>query len=139
MEFVVDPKSPLPIYAQLIEQITLAIARGTLKTGMQLPTVRQLAVDLRISPNTVAQAYRDLESAGYIATRQGRGTFVNERPPPAAPGERQARLEALFHKALGEAAALGLNPDEFLSHLIQYIRAHEGGKTDGAAVNNGHQ
>ena len=119
--------------------ISLAIARGTLPVGTQLPTVRQLAVDLRISPNTVAQAYRDLESVGYIATRQGRGTFVKERPPPAAPGERQARLEALFHKALGEAATLGLNPGEFLDQLTQYIRAHEGGKTDGASDNNGHQ
>src|ERR1700678_4556621 len=123
MVFNIDAKSPLPIYAQLMEQVRLAIARGTLQAGQQMPTVRQLAVDLRISPNTVAQAYRDLENCGYITTRQGRGTFVVGRPPPAAPGEQEAHLEALFHKTLGEAASLGLNPDEFLSQLTRYIRA----------------
>lgn len=121
----INPKSPLPIYAQLIAQIRRAIRRGDLKPGDQLPTVRQLAVELRINPNTVARAYAELERDGLIATQQGRGTFVNERPPPPGPEERATRLSVIIHDALGEAAALGYKPEELLEEMRAYIRAHQ--------------
>jgi GntR family transcriptional regulator len=122
-----DPDSPLPLYAQVIAQIRRALATGALKPGAQLPTVRQLAVNLRINPNTVARAYAELERAGLIATRQGRGTFVNERPPPSVPEEeRAARLAALLHDAIGEAAALGYRPEEFLEEVRAHVRARKG-------------
>jgi len=126
MKLDIDPKSHLPIYAQLIAQIRHAVARGELTSGAQLPTVRQLAVDLRINPNTVAKAYAELERTGLIATQQGRGTFVTERPPPPAPEERAARLTAILKHALGEAAALGYEPEAFLEAMRAYICAPQG-------------
>lgn len=78
-----DFRSEVPIYLQLVEQIRAQIEAGLLKPGQQLPTVRALAIELRINFNTVARAYRILDEAGLISTQQGRGTFVSEIPPPA--------------------------------------------------------
>ncbi len=77
----IDTKSGVPFYRQIIEQVKFAIARGDLKPGDQLPTVRQLAVDLSINPNTVIRAYRELELAGVLETQQGSGTFVGTQKP----------------------------------------------------------
>jgi len=76
--FNVDPRSGVPIYTQLIDQVKRSIAVGALAPGERLPTVKQLAVDLTINPNTVARAYRDLERDGVIETSPGRGSFVRE-------------------------------------------------------------
>jgi GntR family transcriptional regulator len=92
--FTIDPDSPVPLHAQIAERIELAIATGALAPGAQLPTVRQLSVDLRVNSNTVARVYADLERRGVLITQRGRGTFVPERPEIAA-GARGRRLQSL--------------------------------------------
>lgn len=120
MRLRLDTTSALPIYAQMIDQIRRAVASGELSPGEQLPTVRQLAVELRINPNTVARVYRELEHLGLIATRQGRGTFVTEARPEVVTHERQAELHRLAQSAMNEAAMLGFTPSE----LIRAIEAN---------------
>jgi GntR family transcriptional regulator len=89
------------------------IATGTLKPGDQLPTVRHLALDLRINFNTVARAYRMLDEAGFISTQQGRGTYVLEQPPPADQKKlRRTKLQELTRRYLEEGRRLGYTPDE---------------------------
>ena len=84
MSFQLDTKSGVPIYRQIIEQVKYTIARGELEPGDRLPTVRQLAVDLSVNPNTVVRAYRELEIAGVLDTQQGSGTFVGKERPEIA-------------------------------------------------------
>src|SRR5437870_8719271 len=89
--FHVDTKHPTPLYHQLERSIRFAIATGKLRIGDQLPTVRQLAVDLRINANTVAKVYAELEHAGVLETRRGVGTFVLERRSEEHTSELQSR------------------------------------------------
>lgn len=114
----VDPNHPLPIYAQLERAIRAAIATGKFSPGQQLPTVRQLAVDLRLNANTVARVYLDLERAGLVEARRGVGTFVAQEPPAvgARPG-RAGELRAIVRRALDEAAARGFAADEVLTQV----------------------
>ena len=108
-----DPRSAEPIYLQIVSQIKHLIAAGKLKPDDQLPTVRQLAVELRVDPNTVARAYRQLVEDGVIASQQGRGTYVLDRPPP--PDQRKQRREKLLTVTdafLREVERLGFAPDE---------------------------
>ncbi|MGH3117488.1 MAG: GntR family transcriptional regulator [Vicinamibacterales bacterium] len=115
----VDAKDPTPLYAQLEREIMAAIATGHLPSGSQLPTVRQLAVDLRVNANTVARVYTQLERAGVLETRRGVGTFVAGRLPVAG-ADSAARDAALFTAARGylaAAAAAGASPDQALAQL----------------------
>jgi GntR family transcriptional regulator len=124
----IDSKDPTPIHAQLERGIRLAIATQRLRPGDQLPTVRQLAVDLRINANTVARVYLALEREGVLATKRGVGTFIAEKVPKAAHEEhRKRRLNALIDHLLTETAALGYSPDEVAKHLAR--RATEGAKS----------
>ena len=96
MEMRIDTKSGVPFYRQIIEQVKFAIARGDLLPGDQLPTVRQLAVDLSINPNTVIRAYRELELSGTLETHQGSGTFVGREKPQVDELERQRMLDQIL-------------------------------------------
>jgi len=119
--FSVDPSDPTPIYAQLDRAIRAAIATGHLATGDRLPTVRQLAVDLRVNANTVAKVYAELERSGVLATQRGVGTFV--RDPGDNPVAKQTArdkeraLRLLSDRLLAEAYAIGLTIDEVIRHL----------------------
>jgi GntR family transcriptional regulator len=116
--FQIDETDPTPLYAQLERAIRLAMATGQLKPDMQLPTVRQMAVDLRINANTVAKVYLELERAGIVETRRGVGTFVKTLPPLALRrGDRERQLRTLADRFLGEAALQGFSFEEMLSHL----------------------
>src|SRR5213083_54678 len=116
--FQIDANHPTPLYAQLERSIRFAIATERLRIGDQLPTVRQLAVDLRINANTVAKVYTELERAGIVETRRGVGTFVRARQFEAARrSDRERELRTLADRFLAEAAALGLSLDELLDHL----------------------
>src|SRR5579862_8482815 len=95
IQFTLDPRSGVPAYRQIIDQVLGGIAAGALHTGDQLPTVRQLAVDLAINPNTVVRAYRELEIREVLATQQGTGTFITEKKPQADDLERRRRLSQL--------------------------------------------
>ncbi|MFL5508689.1 MAG: GntR family transcriptional regulator [Gemmatimonadaceae bacterium] len=116
--FDVDPKSPTPIYAQLDRAIRASIATGALTTGTQLPTVRQLAVDLAVNANTVARVYAQLERDGILETRRGVGTFVREVPTPqAARTHRERELRDLIRRFVGDAALLGFTLPELIDQL----------------------
>ena len=113
--FQVDARSPTPLYAQLDRAIRAAIASGQIKQGDQLPTVRQMAVDLRINANTVAKVYAELERSGVLATQRGIGTFVRDPRAVAAPArDRQRELRVLVDKLVAESAALGASSQEIL-------------------------
>src|SRR6476646_9437019 len=105
--FRLDAASGVPFYRQIIEQVLLAVADGRLKPGSQLPTVRQLAVDLSINLNTVAKAYREMEIRGIVETQQGTGTFVSTRRPERRSAEREKALGRLVEHFLALAAARG--------------------------------
>jgi GntR family transcriptional regulator len=108
-----DFRSHLPIYVQIVERIKHLIATEVIKPGDQLPTVRQLAADLRVNFNTIARAYRMLDELGVISTQQGRGTFVLEPlPPERADRLREAALAGLTHTFLREAERMGFDPQE---------------------------
>jgi len=116
--FSVDSTSPTPIYAQLDRSIRAAIATGELEPGAQLPTVRQLAVDLAVNANTVARVYAQLERDGILETRRGVGTFVRESPSPqAARAHRERELRELIRRFVGDAALLGFTLPELLTQL----------------------
>jgi GntR family transcriptional regulator len=111
----------VPIYLQIVEQIKRAVALGKLKPEEGLPSVRQLALDLTINPNTVARAYLELEHQGVIYKRQGQGTFVSMQAAEASRRERQKIVGALFEKALIEAVNSGLTAaeiEEIYRHLM---------------------
>ena len=115
--FHLDGESGVPTYRQIIDQVTGAIARGALMPGDQLPTVRQLAVDLSINPNTVIRAYRELEIRGVLETQQGTGTFIGQVKPENREGERERRLGQLVSDFLSRAGAEGFTVEEAIAQL----------------------
>jgi GntR family transcriptional regulator len=124
--FRLDPGSGVPFYRQIIDQVALAVADGRLKPGVQLPTVRQLAVDLSVNLNTVARAYREMEIRGLVTTQQGTGTFVSHRKPEKRSAERRKALDALVAQFLAHAAARGFSQDEIAEALVE--RSAEAGR-----------
>jgi GntR family transcriptional regulator len=106
--FTVDPRSGIPLYLQLIEQVKRAVALGTITPGEQLPTVKALALDLTINPNTVARVYRELEREGVIETSPGRGSFVRANGAPTAQRSIRDVAERALADAIREARALGM-------------------------------
>ena len=113
MMIELDFRSHVPIYVQLVDRIKHLVATGVLQPGDQLPTVRQLAADLRVNFNTIARAYRMLDEAGVISTQQGRGTYVLEPMlPERAQRLRKAALEELARTFFIEAERMGFDPDE---------------------------
>ena len=122
----IDPRDATPIYAQLERALRAAIATGRLRPGDQLPTVRQLAVDLRVNANTVARVYAELERNGTIETRRGVGSFITATPLQARPPrEHDRRLRAFATRVLADADAAGFTIDDVLAAL----RAHRQGGT----------
>jgi GntR family transcriptional regulator len=119
MEFSIDNKSGVPFYRQIIEQIKFGIASGELGSGDRLPTVRQLAVDLSINPNTVVRAYRELEIEGTLNTQQGSGTFVGNEKPEIDRLEKQRMLDQIVTDLTARASSYGLTLDDVLGALRQ--------------------
>ncbi len=119
-----DFRSHTPIYVQLVERIKHLIATGVLEPEGQLPTVRQLAAELRVNFNTVARAYRILDEAGVISTQQGRGTYVLDPPPPEqAERLRRTALAGLTASFLDEASRMGFNPRDVQESTAEMIKA----------------
>jgi GntR family transcriptional regulator len=117
-----DFRSGTPIYTQIVEQVKQQVLSGELKPGDQLPTVRALALELRVNFNTVARAYRLLDEAGIISTQQGRGTYILDVPPPERTDKlRQQALQALTRDYLNEALRLGCSPDEISQMLKEQL------------------
>jgi GntR family transcriptional regulator len=122
----VDFRSPAPIYAQIVEQIQQQVLSGQLKPGDQLPTVRQLAAELRVNFNTVARAYRILDENGLISTQQGRGTYIWAQPAAAESAAiRQHTLRELANNYALQATALGYSPEDIRAALNEALPAPE--------------
>lgn len=121
MQIELDFRSGIPIYVQIMDQIKHLIASGALRPGDQLPTVRQLAADLRVNFNTVARAYRMLDEAGIISTQHGRGTYILEEPEHNHDQLRKDALEGLTRHYLAEAISLGFTPGEVHELMEKFI------------------
>jgi GntR family transcriptional regulator len=119
--FRLDAHSGVPVYRQLMDQVQAAMASGTLTTGDQLPTVRQVAVDLAINPNTVSRAYREMEIRGLLDTQQGTGTFVADRKVEYSKDERDRLLGQLASEFVSRAGAAGFT----LKQLMKALREME--------------
>jgi GntR family transcriptional regulator len=127
MEIRIDPDSAVPIYLQIVHSIKQHVATGRLKPGEQLPTVRELATNLRVNPNTVARAYDMLDSDNVITTQQGRGTYVREHPDNVhLTRVRQEQLKSLMDNTVAKALSQGYTAEEieaaFNAQLARWVR-----------------
>ena len=115
--FRLDAHSGVPVYRQLIDQVQAAIASGGLTIGIQLPTVRQVAVDLAINPNTVSRAYREMEIRGLLDTQQGTGTFISDRKVEYSRDDRERILAQLAGEFVSRAGAAGFTLKQLMKAL----------------------
>jgi GntR family transcriptional regulator len=115
--FRLDSHSGVPVYRQLIDQVQAAVAAGVLAAGDQLPTVRQVAVDLVINPNTVLRAYREMEIRGTLDTQQGSGTFIADRKIEYSKGERERQLGQLVGEFVSRAGSAGFTVEQLIKAL----------------------
>jgi GntR family transcriptional regulator len=118
--FRFDPHSGVPVFRQIIDQVQAGIAAGSLKCGDQLPTVRQVAVDLAINPNTVLRAYREMEIRGIVDTQQGTGTFIASRKIEQSKAERDRALAQLTSEFVSRAGAGGFTLQDLMDSLREF-------------------
>lgn len=124
MHIKLDFRTGIPIYVQIIEQIKHLVETGVLRPGDQLPTVRQLAADLRVNFNTVARAYRLLDEAGIISTQHGRGTYIlGDAAPEYSLAQREQALEEITRQYLSDAARLGFSAEEVKRLFQRHLQA----------------
>ncbi|MGA2746197.1 MAG: GntR family transcriptional regulator [Candidatus Sulfotelmatobacter sp.] len=121
--FSIDLHSGVPVYRQLIDQVRGGIASGSLNAGDQLPTVRQLAVDLAINPNTVMRAYRELELGGLLETHQGTGTFIANKKLEKNSPERERQLAQMAGEFAARAGAAGFALEDVIDRLRDLLPA----------------
>lgn len=119
IDFMLDPKSGVPFYRQIIDQIRYGVASGNLKVGEQLPTVRALAVALKVNLNTVSKAYRELEIQNVLQTQQGTGTFIGDLDLKIPGEERQRKLNSICTEFLSIASTYGFSIEEIIGILKQ--------------------
>ena len=117
VQFSIDLHSGVPVYRQLIDQVRGGIASGALTPGDQLPTVRQLAVDLAINPNTVMRAYRELELGGLLETHQGTGTFISNKKMEKKSAERDRQLTQMAGEFAARAGSAGFKLEDLIDRL----------------------
>ena len=120
-QFALDLHSGVPVYRQIIDQVRSGMASGSLTAGDQLPTVRQLAVDLAINPNTVLRAYRELELGGLLETHQGTGTFVADKKVEKKSAERDRQLGQMAGEVAARAGAAGFTVEELIDRLRELL------------------
>lgn len=135
----VDAGSFIPIFEQIKQGIKREIVRGALRPQQALPSIRDLAADLIVNPNTVARAYRELETEGFIETRQGRGSQVAGNRAALVRKEREAVLDRIFCEAVDEARRFSLSDAEVKSLLERTLRASEAGSSRRGACETGHE
>ncbi len=117
MTYLLDTKTGVPIYRQILEQVKIAISNGELKPGDQLPTVRRLAVDLSINLNTVIRAYRELELEGVLEMQQGSGTFVSSKKPEIDLLKKQRMIDQITTEMLARASSYGISMEELMEAM----------------------
>lgn len=120
--------SPVPVYQQIMDQIRALVGKGTMKPGVPLPSVRQLAAELAVNPNTVAKAYQLLELEGTIVTLKRRGAFIGEKSHTQAGVARERRLGEVVDRLLDEAQRLGLSEEDIVGALEKRIRNPRGNR-----------
>ena len=114
----IDQRSGVPFYRQIVDQVMVAISTGQLRPGAQLPTIRRLAIDTQVNPNTVARAYRELEIRGIVKTQRGTGTFIAAKPGVARnEALHRVRLEKYCDAIIAEAAKMGIPLNELVTAL----------------------
>lgn len=124
----IDPASGTPIYRQIVEQVRQSVASGVLRAGDRLPSVRDLAIELAVNPNTVAKAYQELERDGVIDTPRGRGSFVADRQQALAEAERLRLFGEAADRLVAEAYRLRIDPARVLAVLAEKLKAAERGR-----------
>jgi GntR family transcriptional regulator len=117
INFILDPKTGTPFYRQIIDQIRFGIAKGELKIGEQLPTVRSLAVELKINLNTVAKAYKELEIQNILETQQGTGTFISKVDIQISENEKSKKLQDICNEFCTIALSYGFTINDIINHL----------------------
>lgn len=122
----IDPQSPTPLYEQIAARIRVAVAAGDLGPGIALPSVRQLAQRLRVNPATVVQAYRTLETDGFVDMRHGAGTFIKEVAEDRRAKERQNRAREVVRAMLAEAGRMGVSMEDLVQALEQELGVKAG-------------
>ena len=122
LSFSLDATNGVPFYKQIILQVEMAIADGRLNTGDQLPTVRSLAVDLQVNPNTVARAYSEMEIRNIVTTQQGTGTFISDHKVEISEVEREKILAEISRSFVSHAASYGFSLEEISSYLSELQR-----------------
>jgi GntR family transcriptional regulator len=126
MQFRLNMESGVPVYRQIIDQVHAARAAGAVRPGDRLPTVRQLAVDLAINPNTVVRAYKELELTGALSTQQGTGTFITDAKIERSAGERERKLDQLVAEFVARAGREGFSVKELRSRLKELVHQENG-------------
>src|SRR4029077_2888688 len=121
LPFQLDLRSGVPVYRQIMDQVLGGVASGRLTSGDQLPTVRQLAVDLSINPNTVIRAYRELEIRGFLDTHQGSGTFISTQRVEQDDEERSRKLDSIVSESIARAGAEGFTAKQVLDRLKELL------------------
>lgn len=124
IKFVLDPRCGTPFYRQVIDQIKFGIASGNLKVGEQLPTVRALAVDLKVNLNTVTKAYKELEIQNILETQQGTGTFIGKTEINIPPKEMNQKLQSICNEFMTIAYSYGFSSEDVINEL-QKLRKNE--------------
>ncbi len=119
--FQLDLRSGVPVYRQIMDQVLGGIAARRLASGDQLPTVRQLAVDLSINPNTVIRAYRELEIRGFLETHQGSGTFISVQKVEQDDDERRRKLDSIVSDSIARAGAEGFTAQQVLERMKDFL------------------
>jgi GntR family transcriptional regulator len=117
IDFTLDPKAGIPFYRQIIDQIKYGIATGKLKVGEQLPTVRALAVDLKVNLNTVSKAYKELEIQNILETQLGTGTFIGTNEIKISQKERQMKLNSICKEFVTVASSYGFTRDDLIAEI----------------------
>jgi len=135
MRFEVETTSATPIYAQLIAQVKRAIAGGVMQAGEPLPSLRELAAQLRVNPLTIARAYRELEQQGIITTEHGRGSYISASAVGVSEDYRREALEEAIDRLLAEVSMLNASPEELQALLAARLREVEQEK--GASIHHG--
>ena len=121
MDFQIE-RSGVPIYVQIRDQIQRAIGNGSLRPGEQLPTMRQLAVDLKVDLNTVRHAYDELERSAVIVILRARGTYVAEKPPPVDAARQVRKVQSLAHQFIALATSSGIDPADVANELLRIAK-----------------
>ncbi len=120
LKIIIDPTSGIPYYRQIILQIEMAVADGRMKVGKQLPTVRGLAVDLQVNPNTVVRAYRELEFRGLVTTQHGTGSFISDIEMNMSDVERAQVLSQLVRGFVSQISSYGFTVEDIITYLTDY-------------------